>query len=33
MIKDAEADCAKWAIEGDPRVTKVGKIMRKLRNS
>jgi sugar transferase (PEP-CTERM system associated) len=31
MIVDAEAEGATWAIEGDSRITKVGKIIRKLR--
>ncbi len=31
MKEDAEVNGAKWAVEGDIRVTKVGKIIRKLR--
>jgi len=31
MCLDAEADGAKWAEEGDPRVTRVGRVIRKLR--
>ena len=31
MRQDAEKDGAKWAKDNDPRVTKVGKIIRKLR--
>jgi sugar transferase (PEP-CTERM system associated) len=31
MLLDAEADGAKWAEERDPRVTRVGRLIRKLR--
>jgi len=31
MIKEAEKGEAKWATESDPRVTRVGRILRKLR--
>src|SRR5260370_556760 len=31
MTTEAEANGAQWASEGDPRVTKVGRILRKYR--
>ncbi len=31
MVVDAEADGAKWATKNDPRVTRIGKFMRKTR--
>ena len=31
MRKDAEANGQKWATDGDPRITKVGRILRKYR--
>ena len=31
MVVDAEADGAKWAIKNDPRVTRIGRFMRKTR--
>jgi sugar transferase (PEP-CTERM system associated) len=31
MVQDAEAAGARWAVKGDPRVTRVGRFMRKTR--